>query len=242
MAYLKRLTRFNYWNYGAINPLFLQDINRQKADKDGKCPPLLFTADTLEAANAAIAHRNLSAEYQRDHDAGDLQAIFEYAKADVGAFRAPWVVTQIEAWRLENTAASRKKLQKLFRAYTDDRGSRKMETLKTLIKRDQAMFKDIITLHEQGMPLRASQDSDGRFWTIAQRYGVKEGTVEEMYREYKAMADRMMGKLLEPEIKAIECLRKKGSIPPDQEPIPPPALLSTWDEVFTWLAEMAARL
>src|SRR6266436_7055927 len=75
-GYIKRLTRGNYWNYPVINP------------------DLLHKTQTLDMPGTS-SHRYLSDMYRRDHDAGDIQAIFEYAKADVDAFDAPWVRAQL---------------------------------------------------------------------------------------------------------------------------------------------------
>jgi hypothetical protein len=141
LRYVKGLTRFNYWDYPAFNPLLEQ-----------RSPPF----DTPKYAivdgvddTASIAHKKLSAKYHKAHQAGDTEAIFTYVKADVWAFRARWVVQQIEDWRHEATAESRKKLQRLMRMYTDDRGRDSLPETVHLIKRDQAIFKEIIRLNEE---------------------------------------------------------------------------------------------
>src|SRR5262249_28842726 len=115
-----------------------------------------------------------------------------YVKADVWAFRARWVVQQIEDWRHENTAESRKKLHRLMRMYTDDRGRDSLPETVRLIKRDQAIFKEIIKLREEKrLPFRSSPRRVGCFETVANKFGLSVDGVEEIYREYKRKADEL---------------------------------------------------
>jgi hypothetical protein len=157
LHYVKGLTRFNYWTYPAINQLLAQRSSRFDP------PPDLGT----------VTHRNLSSKYQKAHQAGDAQAIFQYVKVDVWAFRARWVVQQIEDWRREDTDESRKKLHRLMRMYTDDRGRDSPRDTVCLIKRDQAIFKEIINLRQgENRRFRLSGHGVGCYELVAEKYSL----------------------------------------------------------------------
>lgn len=188
LRYIEGLTRFNYWNYPAFNPLLEQ-----------RSPPYNLSDDPVAKLETAT-HRRLSAKYYDATKAGDTEAIFTYVKEDVWAFRARWVVQQIEDWRHEDTAESRKKLHRLMRMYTDDRGRDSLLETIRLIKRDQAIFKEIIRLHqEEHLPLRSlestfgpSQSKVGCFETVAKKFFLSVHGVAEIYKEYKRKADELM--------------------------------------------------
>lgn len=223
LGYIKGLTRFNYWNYPAINP------------------DLLHKTQPLDMSSTS-AHQYLSAMYQRDYAAGTVQAIFEYAKADVWAFRAPWVVSQIEAWRSENTPESRKKIHKLTRAYTDDRGKDRPAVTLRLIKRDQAVFKAIMSRHQQDTPLEQC------FTTIAQQSRPPDnlGTqgVQAVYTHYQRKMDELMGKPPSRRVQKIveESMARLGSPAPDWDQPPPHGVAMSWQEAMQRLEAMAQGL
>ena len=200
------------------------------------------------------AHRRLSAKYYDAHKAGDTEAIFTYVKADVWAFREGWLVQQIEDWRHEATAESRKKLRRLMSMYTDDRGRDPLSETVRLIKRDQAIFKEIIKLHEEErLPLKESKRSVTCFETVAKKFSLSVDGVEEIYREYKRKADELMKgyrRLPAPKIRtelegliasksgekldweALEKRRQQRAKP----------RLSSLAQFFQWLDTMAERL
>jgi hypothetical protein len=249
LHYVKGLTRFNYWNYPAFNPLLEQ-----------RSPPYDLSDDPVTKLETAV-HRRLSAKHRDAYKAGDTQAIFTYVKRDVWAFRAPWVVQQIEAWRHEATPESRKKLHRLMRMYTDDRGRDSFPETVRLIKRDQAIFKAIIKLREEEhLPFRSSESSVGSsqskvgcFETVAKRFSHSVDGVEEIYREYKRKADEIIkgyrrlpaSKIrtaLEGHVASIggEKLNWEALERRRQQQAKP--RLSSWEEFFQWLDTIAERL
>jgi hypothetical protein len=244
LRYVKGLTRFNYWNYPVFNPQLEQ-----------RSPPFdtpQYAIDTdVEDRNT---HKKLSAKYGKAHQDGDPEAIFTYVKADVWAFRAPWVVQQIEDWRHENTAESRKKLHRLMRMYTDDRGRDSLPETVRLIKRDQAIFKEIIKLREEERrPFRSSQRRVGCFETVANRFGLSVDGVEEIYREYKRKDDELRQgskRVPTPKIRTLveKDLASRGRPIPDEATLEKrrqqhaKPRLTSWEEFFQWLDTMAERL
>jgi hypothetical protein len=70
LRYSKNLSRTNYWNFPAINPVALFEG---------------MGLDTIDS----FAHEKLSADCQQLHEAGNTEVIFEYVKKDVWAFRSP---------------------------------------------------------------------------------------------------------------------------------------------------------
>ena len=230
--FFKKLTRFNYWDFPAINSLLNQ--------LPGSGPKIEFNYEE-------VVHGELSAQYQSRHKAGNSKAIFEYVEADVWAFRAPWVVQQIETWRQENTPESRDRLRELMTAYAKEgRGTRRLSTICTVIKKDQEIFKAVIRLNKLNSPmtpLRPSRRSGkGCFEQVAKIYHSNKDDVETIYKRYKQTVDKCMGKITRSQRNTIQWAKEGGLIPADREPIPPDRLLSSWEEVFQWLEDMAATL
>lgn len=242
LRYVKGLTRFNYWDYSVINPLLAQ---RQLPFDTPK-----YATDDTET----IAHRRLSAKYQKVHEASDTEAIFTYVKRDVWAFRARWVVQQIENWRREDTDESRKKLHRLIRMYTDDRGRDSPRDTVCLIKRDQAIFKEIINLRQgEKRPFRSSRHGIGCYELMAKKYSLSMDGIEEIYKVYRQKADELMTgrkRLPTPKIRTLmeKGFASKGWEKPDwaalekrlQQYAKP--RLTSWEEFFQWLDTMAERL
>jgi hypothetical protein len=76
--------------------------------------------------------------------------------------------------------------------YTDDRGRDSLPETVRLIKRDQAIFKEMIKLREEEcLPFRSSPRRVGCFETVANKFGLSVDGVEEIYREYKRKADEL---------------------------------------------------
>jgi hypothetical protein len=231
LMYYKSLTRFNYWDYPSINPLLLHCL-------DGT-PELVVDYD-------AGAHRDLSAQFQGAYAAGDLQAIFVYVRADVWAFRSPWVVQQIEQWRQENTDASRALLHKLMTSYAGEgSGKRRLSTIHASIKKDQEIFKEVIRLNQlqkPPKPLRSNDNETGCFEAVAESCFSNVDDVERIYKHYKRKIDNLMGRLTGKDRKILRLAQEKGMIPPNQDLTPPPRQLASWEEAFRWLDDMAAAI
>jgi hypothetical protein len=246
LRYVKGLTRFNYWHYPDVNPL----LEQRSPPFD---TPQYATVDGVDDI-ARIAHKKLSARYCKAHQAGDPEAIFAYVKADVWAFRPLWVDQQIEAWRREASPESRKKFNRLMRMYWDDRGRDSLPETVRLIKRDQAIFKEIIKLcEEEHLPFRSSRRSDDCYTRIAQKYRLSAHGVEDIYKEYKRKADELIKgyrRLPAPKIRtALERhIASKSGEKLDWEAMEKrrqqraKPRLSSYEQFFQWLDTMAERL
>jgi len=158
--------RFSYFYFREINPLLSNDgLPEDWADQ--------------------AAHNNLSTHYQREHETGNAEAFFEYAKADGWAFRSPWFRAQVEAWRVQGTADSIKKLRDLMKSYTASQGKVTHKGLVEIVKRDQAMFKDVMRLRQMGLPLKTSRYGQGCYDRLAEDMDMKvQDTIEAVYKAY----------------------------------------------------------
>jgi hypothetical protein len=173
LRYIKNLSRFNYWNFPAINPLALFEG---------------MSLDTIDS----FAYEELSAYCQQLHAAGNPDVIFAYVKKDVWVFHSQWVVDQIVQWRLENTPESSDKLDRLMTMYKDERSHDPLPEIVRLILQDHAIFKDIITLRQQQprIPLRRSKYREWCFTIIAKKYNLSEESIEEIYKLRCGKVDR----------------------------------------------------
>ena len=219
--------------------------------------------DSIPSAET-IAHQKLSTKYRAAHEQGDAKAIFTYMKADTWVFREVWVMQQIESWRQDDTPAARQQLHKLMGAYTDTRGQNKFADTVGLIKRDQAIFRECITLQQQGVLLVEC------FATLASKYHHSKEGIKKIYEVYtrKEATFRNGYTTLPPRSRGRAALeaacRSKGWEQPDWEKGPRfhgPPLWKTFytsthrivppdslpEEVlrtlfFQWLEAMATRL
>jgi hypothetical protein len=171
------LTRFNYWTFAIINP--------------------------LEAANeeqvALLVHPSLSSRFQTRFEAGEHEAIFEYAGEDPLALRAAWVAEEVASWRLQGGTANRKKFQKFIRAYWTERGRRKPETVIEDIERDQEVFRAIMNRQPVGQEsLVACMRNVAR----EKRMGLE--SVKELHKEYRAEMRYRLGTMTRtPEVREL---------------------------------------
>ena len=131
------------------------------------------------------AHADLSEYYQREYEAGDDDAIFEYVKEDVWAFRAPWVTEQLEKWRLEGTTISRKKCRDLMMSYTPAQGKTSHEEMLYIVQRDQEIFKAVLKLSRMGVPLSSLKKDGGCYERVAKEFNLSFESVKEIDANYK---------------------------------------------------------
>ena len=230
---IKGITRKNYWDYYTINPLLTSNVPASDID--------------------TFAHEELSADCHRLYVAGNIEVIFEYVKIDVSAFDEPWVVAAIKRWRLENTTESRAKYDRLMKAYVDTRGVLPLQTTVDIILRDHKIFKAVLNHQHQHpkMPLRTRGGRESIYALVGEIYKLGEETIEETYKLYKDKADELMGKK-SPRLLSPYLLSKKHnvalqdafkSLGVDQHiRTPKTPLLSSMEDVFKWLDDMAARL
>jgi hypothetical protein len=219
----KALKRFNYWDHPALNPLL--DYHLSPFDSPKSAP------EDVES----ITHRHLSAKFQKAFEAGDREAIFQYARASMGVFDEPWVRHQIKYWRQENTPEARKNLHRLMRAYTDERGKESLADIVYVILRDQEIYQELVTRNQQGIPLTEC------FAILGEKYRLKENSVKEIYEVYgrKFHEFHTGAKKLSLKIrKSLEAgFAAKGWTLPDWEksprrrvhPAPPP-----WMKFYQW--------
>ncbi len=157
---MKNLSRFNYWDFSAINPRVM-DLGRAPD------PALVVVATSL-------------GDYFRSrYTAGDDEAIFEFAAQDKAALRSRWVVVVLEAWQREGSAANREKVMRFVEHFLKPAPAERLSLL-SIISNDQAAFQDLATLHHLlGMPLSEAAS------LAAQRRGWLQGMASEVYRHYR---------------------------------------------------------
>lgn len=164
--------RFTYWLYLSINPW--AELLWAPSPELAKSLHLVSSPKDPLAADR-VAHAILRDEYAERHEAGDPKAIFEYVSLDTWAFRAAWVVEQIETWRDRDEFA---KLQRLMKAYTKGRGRTSLKELYNLITLDQAAFHLIIKCKTQRVSL---EDAIAK---AAEGDGRSEDSLKRVHQEY----------------------------------------------------------
>lgn len=135
------LKRFNYWEYGVINP------------RAGAVPMQFrkFVSKLTPEEAARIAHQELSDQYRKRFQSDPL-AIFDYARADWWAPRADWVQNKLIYWREHGDSNN---ILKFARAYAGARGVRTQENLTEIIGRDQKAYKVMISIRRKGASIEA---------------------------------------------------------------------------------------
>jgi hypothetical protein len=213
------LTRFNYWAYAIINPLFAAN----------------------EEQVASLVHPDISSRYQGRFDAGEHEAIFEYAAQDPLALQAPWVGQEVTSWRLQGGTANRKKFQKFVRAYWTERGRRKPATLIEDIERDQEVYKAIMNRQPAGGPSLAAWMNN-----VSREKVMGLESVREIYKEYCAEMHYRLGtmkrtpeegKLLDEIRQEVSRRRRK-----EMEPRDPKKWLKDLPEFYLYLDQCLENL
>ena len=135
-GFLRYIERFSYWEF------FLND--------PPKAPQWVPEALLHERNHRAYRGRYETGKFHPSFDGigqfdnatpyrpRDPRAIFDYMRADVRAFRSPWLLDVIETWRQNNTQKSREHLRLIMEHYTreDGRGARMKEALPDEIQHD----------------------------------------------------------------------------------------------------------
>ena len=182
------IQRFTYWDYQSINPHY-DSLSRPYKDINN------------------ITHNDLSDEYQEKFEKGNEEAVFEFVESDAQAFESNWVGKQIAKWRISGKPEDKKKIEKLFTDYLDDRGKRR--NLKEIIKRDQGIFKRIKELQKDGKPLRNSRSGDDIFSIVQEELKVGQENIKEVYDRYRKKENELKEKgLIDSENDFFEWLDK----------------------------------
>lgn len=207
------LTRFNYWAYAIIDPL----------------------AAANEERVALQVHPSLSSRFQTRFEAGEHEAIFEYARQDPLALQATWVGKVVAAWRLHGGAANRRKYEEFVRAYWSERGHRKPETLIAAIERDQEVFRAIMDREPVGQKSLVACMRN-----VVREKGMGLESVREVHKEYRAEMKYRLGtmkrtpdteKLLEEICQEVSLRRGK-----EVEPRGPKKHLKDLQQFYNYLA------
>ena len=159
----------NYWLFPSVNR-WAHLLNELL-----KYPDVSITAD---ADGGRAAHSALSTDYALYHQGGDQSAIFEYVGLDTWAFRAPWVVEQIEIWRGQNES---KKLHQLMTAYVDGRGRTSPQELHHLITRDQAACRAVLDRAQENLSI------DEIIESVANTHNLGRETLWKAYKAYRRL-------------------------------------------------------
>ena len=134
-----------------------------------------------------------------------------------------------------------------MRVYASEgRGKRRPSTLYHIIKKDQDIFKAIIRLNKLTVPKTTLKPSRrggrGCYQIVAETHNSNHNEVETVYKRYKQKADALMGRLTKSDHRTIQLMKERGMIPHTQKPLPPPLLMTSWEDVFQWLNSMAETL
>jgi len=111
---------------------------------------------------------------------GDEDAIFEYCGNYIHAFRAVWVVEQIEQWRSQETDESMGKLKRLLGTYSDTRGATRSSQLSDLLIEDSEICREIKLLRMGGVSVDRAAREAGSKWNKGH------STVKSIYYGYKS--------------------------------------------------------
>jgi hypothetical protein len=163
----RQIQRFTYWEFHAVNPRAHEWFRPQSSDhlsKPAKAAREVFLAE-------GVAHKVLTATYERLHRGGDKKAIFEYVSRDTWAYRSQWVTDQIELWRDQDEF---EKLHNLMRAYTSSRGKTSWRALHKHILDDQLAFRRILktveALTASGWPSTEYELREQSFSNVAEEF------------------------------------------------------------------------
>lgn len=186
--------RFTYFYYDPF--LFYSGVHTL----DGKVIVPDYLEQQEELLDTMLAVNN-SRYFRERFQAGDEEAIFEYAMGSRVCIESPWVVDQIEAWRIKDTPETRRKLKRFFRCYMGEgRGKASWDDLKRLIKKDQRIFLEILKLKRKSphSPLRGNRHERGIFELVREKMEglgvyVTRDTVELVYNRYVEVARKFTG-------------------------------------------------
>jgi hypothetical protein len=200
--------RFTYWNVPRVNPWFTthllgttpptdldialetvisdgtgQSLEQVRAIREGVATEWLrnqLNADPL--FNDKAAPQAMSDDHRLRYEAGDSDAIFDYVKQDRWAFRAPWVVAQIELWRAKHET---KQLGRLMSVYAGTRNATSPDRLRWIIRRDQALYRHLLT-RSAGISIEKTfGDAADTFRFDGER--ISASTAKEVYKRYKQL-------------------------------------------------------
>ncbi|MFH1595814.1 MAG: hypothetical protein ABIG94_05530 [Pseudomonadota bacterium] len=161
---MKNLSRFNYWDFPAINPL-------------------LAAPGGGPVASPVVAPPSLGDYFRSRCTAGDEDAVFEFAAQDKTALRRRWVVVVLEAWQRQGTEESRAKVHHFIRQFLQPAAGEPISLL-NLIGAEQEAFKDMVNLHHS---LRLPLGEATRL--VAQRKAWPQALASEVYQHYMNAVD-----------------------------------------------------
>jgi hypothetical protein len=157
---LKNLSRFNYWDFPAINPL-------------------LAAPGGAPVAGPVVASPSLGDYFRSRYTAGDEDAVFEFVAQDKTALRSRWVVVVLEAWQHQGTEEAQVKALHLIRQFLQPAAAGEPISLLNVIGGEQEAFKDMVNLyHSLRLPLGEATR------LVAQRKGWPQGLASEVYQHY----------------------------------------------------------
>jgi len=167
-----------------------------------------FQNDAFVADRAA--HIALSDDYETRYLRGESEAIFEYVSLDTWAFRASWVIEQIELWRDRGEFT---KLHRLMKRYTRARGRTSSTEFHRIITRDQANFESMLAYCSAGMTSKkAIEMLADDLWNGEDAF--KDENLRRVYREYRCVYDQAVPSRFSPEEFFAELSRMADRLKP----------------------------
>jgi hypothetical protein len=142
-----------------------------------------FQSELCWDASCAMSHaqavQDFESSYKAAHEQGDPEAIMEFAKDNREAISRPWVIQQLLAWRLMDSAEGFRLFNRFMRTYYNRKGKRTQARMLEIIKLDTAVYKDSLTWTKG--PMRSG---------LAKRYKYGIDNVKDVLRHYRAAYQR----------------------------------------------------
>ncbi len=156
------ISRFHYHECAGVDPLSLP----------------------YEQSISDSAHKRLSKDYEKRFRAGDKNAIFEYAKKDALADKAPWIGVVRSQWIEQGTPEALRAYKKLNTSLLASKGKRLPSTLINIIELDQKAFKYALERQKKGAPIGAS------IMDAASHLNMSEESARKIYKYYRRLLER----------------------------------------------------
>jgi hypothetical protein len=175
---LKRISRFNYWDFIDVNPILKDQVDRRKFDYN---------------QYSWMFDPSFSSKYEREYKSGRREAIFEFADINTFFLQYKWVRDQLQRWIHWNNQETRKWIRSLlFGSQRGRRNERNPRALQEIIERDKKVFIHLLRLRKSGHKLTGpSSTKSGKdtrrssaFVILAKRYNMSEEGIRAVYRHY----------------------------------------------------------
>jgi hypothetical protein len=181
---LKRIGRFNYWDFIDVNPILKDQVQRRRFDF---------------REYAWMFDKDFSSKYQKEYESGYEEAIFEFAEVNPFFLQYKWVRDQLQRWVHWNNERTRKLIKRLlFGSQRGKRNETNPKQLREITDRDKKVFIKLLNLRNAGYKLTGSSLTKGgketkkrsAFGFLSENYDMSEENVRAVYRHYNKFYKR----------------------------------------------------